>query len=38
MTAVQTLDILTSEVDGFVKTISPSFLDALPREEWLPEG
>jgi hypothetical protein len=26
------------EVDGFVKTISPSFLDALPREEWLPEG
>jgi len=27
-----------SEVDGFVKTIFPSFLDALPREEWLPEG
>jgi hypothetical protein len=27
-----------TEVDGFVKTISPSFLDALPREEWLPEG
>jgi hypothetical protein len=26
------------EVDGFVKTISPTFLDALPREEWLPEG
>jgi hypothetical protein len=30
--------ILDTEVDGFVKTISPSFLDALPREEWLPEG
>ncbi len=26
------------KVDGFVKTIFPSFLDALPREEWLPEG
>ena len=26
-----------SKVDGFVKTIFPPFLDALPREEWLPE-
>jgi len=32
-------EIITGdEVDGFVKTIFPSFLDALPREEWLPEG
>ena len=27
-----------SEVDGFVRTTFPSFLDALPREEWLSEG
>ncbi len=26
------------KVDGFVKTILPSFLDALPRDELLPEG
>jgi len=26
------------EVDGFVKTIFLSFLDALHSEEWLPEG
>lgn len=26
------------KVDGLVKTIFPSFLDALPREEWLAEG
>jgi hypothetical protein len=25
-----------NKVDGFVKTIFPSFLDALPRDEWLP--
>jgi len=26
------------KVDGFVKTIFPSFLDALAREGLLPEG
>jgi len=26
------------EVDGFVKTIFHSFLDTLPREEWVSEG
>jgi len=26
------------KVDGFVKTTFPSFLDALPREEWFTEG
>jgi len=26
------------KVDGFVKTIFPSFLDALARDEWLSEG
>jgi len=26
------------KVDGFVKTIFPSFLDTLPREEWVAGG